>query len=137
MLRYVIPDIPPSNNRFKGRKNCWEYRKLKKEWAQTAAIYCRPKPSAPLSGVTVRITYFFPTRIRHDPDNYNGVFLLDGMVRVGILRDDSFACISLELRGGYDKGNPRTVIEIFERDEKPHDIDGITGRFGRAHKDSD
>lgn len=137
MLRYVIPSIPPSNNRFKGRENFWEYREMKKEWAQMAAVYCRPKPPAPLSGVTVRITYFFPTRIRHDPDNYNGVFLLDGMVQAGILQDDSFACINLELRGGYDKGNPRTVIEILGRGEKPHDIDGITGRFGGTHKDSD
>lgn len=115
MIRYTIPAIPPSNNRFKGRKNCWEYRALKKEWADMVAVCCRPKPSAPLRDVAVRITYYFRTRVRHDPDNYNGVFLLDGMVRAGILQDDSFDCISLDLRGGYDKQNPRTEIEIIPR----------------------
>lgn len=113
--RYTIPAIPPSNNRFKGRQNHWEYRTLKQEWEQMVWAYCRPLPPAPLSGVVVRITYYFPTRIRHDPDNYNGVFLLDGMVKAGILRDDSFSCIRLELEGCWDKEQPRTEIEVDER----------------------
>ena len=114
-MHYTIPDIPPSNNKFKGRKNCWEYRELKKTWADMIAVYCTPKPPAPLSDVTVRLTYFFPTRVRHDPDNYNGVFILDGLVRAGILLDDSFTCIDLDLRAGCDKANPRTEIQITAR----------------------
>ena len=61
------------------------------------------------------ITYFFPTRGRRDPDNYSGKFILDGLVQAGILRDDSFRCIDLRLRGDWDKQSPRTEIEVSEQ----------------------
>lgn len=112
--KYVIPFIPPSNNKFKGRQNPWEYRTLKKEWEKIVAVYCRPKPSFPMQRCTVTINYYFKTKARHDPDNYNGVFLLDGLVKCGILQDDSFDCIDLVLRGGYDKINPRTEVELSQ-----------------------
>lgn len=38
--------------------------------------------------------------------------ILDGLVRSGILLDDSFSCIELVLLGGYDKENPRTEITV-------------------------
>ena len=113
--KYVIDDIPPSNNKFKGRQNYWEYRNLKPYWEQLVYYKCKPKPPKPLENVVVKITYFFPTKHRHDPDNYNGVFMLDGMVKAGILKDDCFECISLQLEGKYDKKNPRTEIEIVPK----------------------
>lgn len=114
-MKYIIDDIPPSNNKFKGRQNHWEYRELKKYWEALVYYKCRPKPEKPFENVFVKITYFFPTRIRHDPDNYNGVFILDGLVKAGILKDDSFDCITLVLDGKHDKSNPRTEIEITNR----------------------
>ena len=87
---------------------------MKIEWADTVSKCCIPKPPKPFDKVKLTITYFFPTRTRHDPDNYNGVFILDGLVKCGIIRDDSFDCIDLILRGGYDKLKPRTEIEITE-----------------------
>lgn len=114
-IKYIIESIPPSNNKFKGRQNHWEYRSLKKEWETLVFFKCRPRPKKPLSDVLVKITYFFPTRIRHDPDNYNGVFILDGLVKAGVLKDDSFDCITLCLEGKHDKTNPRTEIEITQR----------------------
>ena len=113
-MKYIIDDIPPSNNKFKGRQNYWEYRKMKKQWEALVYYQCRPKPKKPFENVRVVITYYFPTKHRHDPDNYNGVFILDGLVKAGILKDDSFECISLQLHGIYDKGNPRTEIDIYE-----------------------
>lgn len=61
----------------------------------------------------VRITYFFRTRQRHDPDNYNGKFILDGLREAGIIEDDSFKNVELQLCGSYDKENPRTEIEVI------------------------
>lgn len=116
-MKYIIDDIPPSNNKFKGRKNCWEYRELKKMWEAMVFYKCRPAPPVPFENVLVKITYYFPTRVRHDPDNYNGVFILDGLVKAGILKDDSFECITLLLDGKHDKQNPRTEIEITDRNE--------------------
>ena len=39
---------------------------------------------------TVCITCFFPDNRRHDPDNYAGKLLLDGLKKAGIIKDDDF-----------------------------------------------
>lgn len=115
-MKYIIPHIPPSDNVYKGRKNVWQYREDKKLWEQYVFAYCLPRPSAPHKTATVTITYFFKTHGRRDPDNYSGKFILDGLVRCGILADDSFDNIRLILRGGYDKENPRTEIEVEQHE---------------------
>lgn len=118
-MKIVIPSVPPSLNRFAGRKNCWEYRQQKQDWIRMVRAYTK-KPRAPYAKARVTITYFFPTRVRHDPDNYAGKMLLDGLTYAGVIEDDSFDHITLVLRGEYDKSNPRTEITITEtggRDE--------------------
>ena len=115
-FHYTLSDIPPSNNRFIGRENRWEYQAVKKRWAQLIALTCRPKPPKPLKSAVVRITYHFPDKRRRDPDNYSGKMILDGLVRAGIIADDSFTAIDLQLTatfGGQDKGC--TVVDIAER----------------------
>ena len=111
---YTIPDIPPSLNKYAGRENVWAYRADKKQWQALCAAYCRPKPSEPIKKCVVRITYFFRTMQRHDPDNYSGKFILDGLREAGIIEDDSFKNVELHLCGSYDKENPRTEIMIME-----------------------
>ncbi len=64
----------------------------------------------------VHITYYFPDRRRRDPDNYAGKMLLDPLVQLGIIKDDSFQHIRLVLDGAYDPEHPRTEIEV-ESDE--------------------
>lgn len=113
-MKFTIPLIPPSDNKFKGRQNHWEYRELKKEWLDIVMTICRPRPKEPFKKAVVTITYFFPTKARHDPDNYSGKFILDGLVKGGILEDDSFNNIKLHLEGDYSKDNPRTEVEINE-----------------------
>ncbi|MCM1227546.1 MAG: RusA family crossover junction endodeoxyribonuclease [Clostridium sp.] len=109
---YTLPEIPPSNNRFIGRRNNWEYQSEKKRWARMISLLCVPKPKKPFEKAKVRLTYRFKNRIRRDPDNYSGKFILDGLVHAGIITDDSFGNIELILCGGYDKDNPRTEIEV-------------------------
>ena len=113
-MKYIIPFLPPSDNVYKGRKNVWEYREQKKIWEQYVSVYCRPRPKKPIVHSDVSITYYFKTRGRRDPDNYSGKFILDGLVRCGILADDSFDNINLILRGRCDKDSPRTEIEVKE-----------------------
>lgn len=116
MLEYTIPYVPPSLNQFAGRGNTWEYRALKKRWAELAVIYCRPRPQEPIERAIVTLTYHFADARRRDPDNYAGKMILDGLVRAGILLDDSFNNIELRLRQGEpDRQNQRTVIEIEEQ----------------------
>lgn len=115
--RYRIKAIPPSNNKFIGRNAQWEYQKVKKEWADLVRFSCRPYPKQPIDKSVVQITYCFPTKVRHDPDNYSGKMILDGLTSAGIIADDSFSHIALMLRAKVDKQNPHTEITITEVDD--------------------
>lgn len=68
-----------------------------------------------LDRFSMTITIYFPTRMRHDLDNQTPKFILDGFTEAGfIVDDDEKHLTSLTLKSGYDKDNPRTVIEIEE-----------------------
>ena len=56
-MRFVIPEIPPSQNRYAGRQNVWEYRNEKQRWKQMVSLLCRPKPKQPICRATVKLTY--------------------------------------------------------------------------------
>ena len=112
--KYIIPEIPPSNNKFIGRNTRWQYQAEKKRWAETIALLCKPRPKNPISYARITLTYYFGDRRRHDPDNYAGKMVLDGLVKSGIIQDDSFSCIRLRLNGKYDKSSPRLEITVEE-----------------------
>ena len=111
-MKIIIPEIPPSLNKYAGRLNGWEYRAEKQRWIGLMRAYC--KKQKPMDKAIVTITYYFPTRHRHDPDNYNGKMLMDGLTDRGVIADDSFDHMELRLRGEYDRQNPRTEITIEE-----------------------
>lgn len=47
-MKIIINEIPPSDNKFKGRQNAWEYRTAKKEWLEVVWYACvGKKPSEP------------------------------------------------------------------------------------------
>lgn len=111
MLKYVIPEIPPSNNRYAGRMNCWEYRSEKQRWKLLVRqAVGRKIPPEPLSRATVTLIYHFKDNRRRDPDNYSGKMILDGLTAAGIIADDCFSCIDLQLRAVYDKGGYTEII---------------------------
>jgi crossover junction endodeoxyribonuclease RusA len=112
-MTIIIPQIPPSLNKYAGRKNVWAYRADKQEWKDLVCLYSK-RPKTPYKKASVIITYFFGDKRRRDSDNYQGKFLLDGLTAAGIIQDDSFDCITLTIKGGYDKENPRTEIEVEE-----------------------
>lgn len=96
-VKITVDEIPPSNNRFIGRENRWEDQEEKKRWETLVKVACIGKPKRQTERAVVQIRYFFPDRRRRDPDNYSGKMILDGLVRCGVLKDDSFSCIRLEL----------------------------------------
>lgn len=111
-IHVSMQGIPPSLNRFAGRENAQEYRKAKKEWSEAVAWLVKGKLSQPYDKATVAITYYFADRRRHDPDNYAGKFLLDGLTQGGVIADDSFDHITLILEGMYDHDYPHTDITV-------------------------
>jgi len=117
----VIPEIPPSNNKFMGRGTRYvqsiQYQEEKQKWAWLIRAALKDKPKKPFEKAEVKIIYYFPTRQRRDPDNYSGKFILDGLTQAGIIKDDSFGNIDLILRGRVDRDNPRTEIYVQEVEE--------------------
>lgn len=113
--KYIIPNTPPSLNKFAGRQNVWEYREQKELWKNLCVLYCRPRPKAPPEFAHVNLTFYFDNRRRHDADNYQK-FLLDGLVAAGVITDDDFNHIQVTCKGGYDKEKPRVEIEIIPQD---------------------
>ena len=110
-MRFLITEIPPSNNRYAGRLNCWEYRSEKQRWKLLVRqAVGRKIPPEPLSRATVTLIYHFKDKRRRDPDNYSGKMILDGLTAARIIKDDSFSCIDLQLRAVYDKGGYTEII---------------------------
>ena len=113
----TIPDTPPSNNLYMGNShnfNDYRNQKTRWHWLIKAALTKVKKPKEPYQKALVEITYYFKKRGRRDPDNFSGKFLLDPLVREGVLIDDSFDNVELRLKGDFDKENPRTEIKITE-----------------------
>lgn len=115
ILKYIISAIPPSNNRYIGRDKRWEYREVKKQWETLARAVCKPLPEKPIEKAVVTLHYFFKDKRRRDPDNYSGKMILDGLVKAGVIVDDSFGNIELVLSAGVDKEKPRVEITIKEK----------------------
>ena len=116
-MKITINAIPPSNNEFMGNsKNFNIYRKQKEMWHLLIKQAIKNKPEKPYEKAEVIITYYFKDNRRRDADNYSGKMLLDPLTREGIIVDDDFEHIILTVRkGGVDKENPRTEIEIKEK----------------------
>lgn len=118
-FEYIIYDIPPSNNKYMGgggRGKNFQYQKEKKDWAvKVDRAVGIDRPPKPFKRSIVKMTYYFKTRHRRDPDNYSGKFLLDGLVEAKVIEDDSFNHIDIIIVGRYDKDNPRTVINVKEQ----------------------
>lgn len=115
MLKITVHDIPPSNNNYMGNSHSFHvYRREKEKWHWLIKAAIKEKPKLPCKRATVRITYYFKDKRRRDPDNYSGKFILDPLVREGILADDSFNNVRLVLDAYVDRANPRTEIEIEE-----------------------
>ena len=116
-IRITLKNTPPSLNKFAGRENNWEYRNTKAMWTdnvQWAVMASKQKPPEPFQQAHVEIMYYFPSARRHDPDNYAGKFLLDGLTKAGVIADDSFDHITLSVGGAVDRKEPRTVITVRE-----------------------
>lgn len=118
ILKAVVNDIPPSNNKYMGNSHDFNGYRAQKErwhWLIKGALQKVKKPAVPFEKAVVTISYYFRDKRRHDPDNYSGKMILDPLVREGVIKDDSFDNIELRLKkGGVDKVNPRTEIIVEE-----------------------
>lgn len=90
-IKLVFVGVPPSMNQFNGRTNVQVYRAVKADWTDRVTWQARARrPKRPFERAEVLIEYQFQDNRRRDPDNYSGKFILDGLTKGGIIRDDSF-----------------------------------------------
>jgi crossover junction endodeoxyribonuclease RusA len=120
MIKLVIPGIPPSLNQW-SRMHWAKAAKIKKQWENDilytflSLVRVWKKNEFPYQKAKIKITYYFATKRRRDIDNMNQKFILDGIVKAGIIADDSTNVIGqVEVVPEYDKDNPRVEIEISE-----------------------
>lgn len=115
--RIVIPGVPPSLNRWNRlhwavqgeTKQMWE--DIVKQAIRGVGSYERP---------VVRITYRFNLRRKRDKDNYTPKFIMDGLVKAGIIADDNAEAVDLDWSIEIDKDNEQTIIEIREARQDEH-----------------
>lgn len=70
-----------------------------------------------LDKVDIWFYIYMPTKRRCDPDNMSPKFIMDGLVKAGLLVDDDGDHVKkLILSTGHDKDNPRTEITITTYD---------------------
>lgn len=116
MLKIEIPEIHPSLNDWT-KWHHYHRAQEKKRWEELV-YYCalHTKPLA-AETVKVEVRYYFPTKTARDLDNYCPKFLLDGLVKAGILKDDNSSVVKeLSVKILYDKQNPRTEVIITDEE---------------------
>ena len=94
-----------------------EMNALKQRWKDFIKWFVKEQGYENLSieKCAITQTVYFPSNRRHDIDNTIPKFILDGLVESGmIVDDDSRHVTSLTMKCRYDKGNPRTELEITE-----------------------
>lgn len=114
-----VNEFPPTLNEL-NNMHFMKRAKLKETWESIVSKACMEHGAYPMNKVSVTLEFYFPDKRRRDPDNYgfSAKFLLDGLVKAGVLSDDSFDEIS-ELRivkGGV--GKPKHIlIHLYETEE--------------------
>jgi Holliday junction resolvase RusA-like endonuclease len=117
MIKLVIPGTPPSLNQW-SRMHWSRAARIKKQWENDILyvfLSCKAKGAFPQQKAQIKVTYFFATNRRRDADNLNLKFILDGIVKAGIIQDDSTKVIGQPVTAWeVDKHDPRVEIEISE-----------------------
>lgn len=120
MIKLTIPGTPPSLNVW-SRMHWSKAAKIKKQWENDIwvcaykAMAHTNKSKIPYGKAKVKLTYYFSSNRRRDIDNINQKFVLDGLVKAGVIADDSAKVIGqVEVIPEYDKVCSRVEIEVTE-----------------------
>src|SRR5690348_10095518 len=93
-----VNEFPPTLNEL-NNMHFMVRAKLKEKWETIVSKACEAHDTQPMGMVSITLEFCFGDKRRRDPDNYafSAKFLFDGLVKAGILTDDSFKEI-VELR---------------------------------------
>jgi Holliday junction resolvase RusA-like endonuclease len=116
--KVMIEDVPPSLNKW-SRMHWTKSRKIKKFWEETVQwMFAGIKQ---FKNPVVRIRYSFDTKRRRDKDNYTPKFIMDGLVKSGVIKDDNVGAVDLDWNVIVPKNADgcATEIMILEKEELP------------------
>lgn len=115
MIRLELDGIPPTLNEW-ARTHWTKQREKKNEWEWTVlAAALKAKTGRPgYQEARIHITYHFKQKRRRDTDNYAPKFLLDALVKAGIIEDDRADRVNVTWAFITGTGVRQTVIEIKE-----------------------
>ena len=92
-ITVIIYDVPPSLNSWHGMH--WSAKaKVKRQWEElliTLLIGCK-RVERPM----VRITYHFDLERDRDKDNMAPKWIMDGLVKSGVIKDDNSKVVDLD-----------------------------------------
>jgi len=111
-LIITIHDIPPSLNDWQGMH--WAAKaEAKRQWEDMLRVLLRKCKR--IERPIVRITYYPDIERDRDKDNYAPKWIMDGLVKSGVIRDDNTKAVDLDWSIGPVVECGCTVIEIKER----------------------
>lgn len=117
---------PPLPHPYHPSLNVWttmtrvQANDLKQKWKDFGVWWMNKLglANSHLDKAELEFTTYMPTKRRIDVDNTVPKFIIDAFVESGfIIDDDSNHILSLTLKCGYDKDNPRTEILVIEKGE--------------------
>lgn len=112
-----IEGIPMALNKYRNA-HYFQLNKEKQDWERIVAVAVKQQGIVSVKRCTIEMEFYFKDKRRHDPDNYAccAKFILDGMVKAGILTDDNFEIIEmLSVKQGGISKKPYLIIEIESR----------------------
>lgn len=115
MQTFSIYALPPTLNELNNMHH-FKRAKKKEQWEQLTLDACMEYRIQPVERVSITMELYFPDRRRRDLDNYSGLgfkFIGDGLVKAGIIKDDSIKeVIELRIRYGGISKPPHILIHL-------------------------
>lgn len=113
-----IEGIPMSLNVYRNA-HYYQLNKEKETWERIVAVSVKEQKIKKVDRCRITFEFYFKDKRKHDPDNYSASakFLLDGMVKAGVLDDDNFSVIEeLSLKQGGINKKPYILIHLEDSD---------------------
>lgn len=118
MITLVIPGRLPGMNEITdaARGNRYIAAKMKKEYTEMVALYAMAAKLPRMEKVDVMILWHEPDKMRDKDNIHAGIkFILDGLVKAGIIPNDNWAHIGdITHKFDVDRRNPRIEVILEE-----------------------
>lgn len=109
-----LEGMPMNLNTYRNA-HYFQLNKEKQEWEAIVAVAVNQQEIKPVDRCRIQMDFYFKDKRRHDPDNYAccAKFILDGLVKAGVLEDDNFEYVQeLSVRQGGISKNPFIEIRL-------------------------